>query len=305
MEFRQIEAFVNAVKYKSFSKAADATFLTQPTISAHIGNLENELGATLLNRNGKEISLTKQGEAFFPYAIDMLNTRAQALYSVQQGTEILDGVLDLHTSTIPGQYFLPKVLARFHEEYPKVRYFVDQSDSRNVIDSITSQRGEIGFTGYKSGSGLHYEPIFSDDVVLLAPNTERFSKWENGEEIEFTDISGVPFVFREDGSGTQQELEKSEIDGKAVFKKVDVVARMNSMEAIRQAVALGLGVSVVSRLAAEECMAGCDVKYFRLRGMGKKRIFYMVHNKNICLSPTAEKFRALALSMREPQLPAK
>ena len=72
MEFRQLEAFVNAVKYKSFSKAADATFLTQPTISAHINNLENEMGTTLVNRTGREITLTKQGELFYPYAIDML-----------------------------------------------------------------------------------------------------------------------------------------------------------------------------------------------------------------------------------------
>ncbi|MEG2871174.1 MAG: LysR family transcriptional regulator, partial [Clostridium sp.] len=70
MEFRQIEAFVNAVKYKSFSKAADATFLTQPTISAHISNLENELEITLLKRVGREVTLTPQGQQFYPNPLD-------------------------------------------------------------------------------------------------------------------------------------------------------------------------------------------------------------------------------------------
>ena len=110
MEFRQIEAFVNAVKYKSFSKAADATFLTQPTISAHINNLENELGVTLVNRSGREITLTKQGKMFYPYAVDMLHTRSQALLSVQAKDGEMNGVLDIYSSSIPGQYYLPKLM---------------------------------------------------------------------------------------------------------------------------------------------------------------------------------------------------
>ena len=76
MEFRQLEAFVNAAKYKSFSKAADATFLTQPTISTHVSNLENELGVRLLNRSGREISLTPHGHEFYSYAVELLNTRS-------------------------------------------------------------------------------------------------------------------------------------------------------------------------------------------------------------------------------------
>lgn len=78
MEFRQLEAFVNAAKYKSFSKAADATFLTQPTISTHVSNLENELGVRLLNRSGREISLTPHGHEFYSYAVELLNTRSRA-----------------------------------------------------------------------------------------------------------------------------------------------------------------------------------------------------------------------------------
>lgn len=75
MDFKQIEAFVNVIKYKSFSKAAEATFLTQPTISTHISSLEKELGVTLIDRMGKESRPTKQGRAFYNYAINLLHTR--------------------------------------------------------------------------------------------------------------------------------------------------------------------------------------------------------------------------------------
>ncbi len=89
MEFKQIEAFINVVKYKSFSKAADASFLTQPTISTHISSLEGELGVTLIDRMGKESRLTKQGREFYKYAINMINTREQALYAMEKaGKEV-------------------------------------------------------------------------------------------------------------------------------------------------------------------------------------------------------------------------
>lgn len=299
MEFRQIEAFVNAVKYKSFSKAADATFLTQPTISAHINNLENELGITLLNRSGREITLTKQGELFYPFAIDMLHTRSQALFSVQKLSETMEGVLDIHVSSIPGQYYLPKLMGEFHDRRPKVRFYVDQSDSKNVIENILSQKGEIGLTGYKISNSLVYEPIFMDEMVLMVPDMDRFSQWDSGSIVDFEDFKQETFILREDGSGTKQEMEKAEIHGVPAFKNVNVIARMNNMEAIKQAVAGGLGISILSRRAIEDSITDHPVKYFRIDGLEKKRTFYMVYNKNICLSPVAEAFRNLVLEYRD------
>ncbi len=99
MEFKQIEAFINVVKYKSFSKAADASFLTQPTISTHISSLEGELGVTLIDRMGKESRLTKQGREFYKYAINMINTREQALYAMEKaGKEVAGGAASLSHS---------------------------------------------------------------------------------------------------------------------------------------------------------------------------------------------------------------
>lgn len=149
MEFRQLEAFVNAAKYKSFSKAADATFLTQPTISTHVSNLENELGVRLLNRSGREISLTPHGHEFYSYAVELLNTRSRAVMSMKNLKEDLDGILEIQTSSIPGYFYLPQVMEEFHELFPRVRFYVEQSDSRLVNENLMNQRGELGFTGYK------------------------------------------------------------------------------------------------------------------------------------------------------------
>ena len=299
MEFRQLEAFVNAVKYKSFSKAADASFLTQPTISAHINNLENEMGTTLVNRTGREITLTKQGELFYPYAIDMLHTRSQALATVQAQCEAMDGVLDVYASSIPGQYYLPRLIGEFHAKCPKIRFYVDQSDSKTVIENVMSQKGEIGLTGYKMHNSLVYEPVFMDELVLIVPDTERYARWKMGSTVSFRDFEHETFILREEGSGTKQEMEKAEIHGVPVFKNVDVIARMNSTETIKQAVAGGLGISILSRMAAGEKEGTHRIKYFKIDGLEKKRTFYMVYSKNIRLSPIAEAFRDLVIDYRD------
>ena len=98
MDFKQIEAFVNVVRYKSFSKAADATFFTQPTISAHIQNLENELGVKLLNRNGRNVDMTPHGTEFYKYAIEMINARSAALNAMGAGPDAASGILEIQTS---------------------------------------------------------------------------------------------------------------------------------------------------------------------------------------------------------------
>ena len=295
MEFRQLEAFVNAVKYKSFSKAADATFLTQPTISTHVGNLEAELGVRLLNRKGREISLTPEGQTFYGYAMELLNTRERALNQIHNAEKELEGILEIQTSTIPGHYYLPMLLDEFHQLHPKVRFYVEQTDSRTVNDNLLAQRGEIGLTGYKGNMGLTYEPLFHDEMVLITPDHEKYKPYANGEEIPVEVFIHEPFIMREDGSGTKQEMEKALVNGKAVFKNVDVIARMTNMTSVKQVVSRGLGVSIVSEQVVKETAESEKIRYFRIKGLEKKRCFYLAYNKSAILSPAADAFLQFVL----------
>ena len=290
MEFRQLEAFVNAVKYKSFSKAADATFLTQPTISTHVGNLEAELGVRLLNRKGREISLTHEGQEFYSYAMELLNTRERAINQLHSFSKELEGILEIQTSSIPGHSFLPKLMEEFHKKNPKIRFYVEQTDSRTVNDNLLSQRGEIGFTGYKGSQGLIYEPVFYDEMVLITPDIEKYRSYKNGEEIPVELFIDDPFVLREDGSGTKQEMEKALIDGKAIFRDVDVVARMTNMSSVKQVVSRGLGISIVSEQVVKDSAELERIRYFRIKGLEKKRCFYVAYNRSAVISPAAEAF---------------
>lgn len=298
MDFKQIEAFVNVVKFKNFSRAADATFLTQPTISTHINNLEKELNVVLLNRQGREVTMTKQGEVFYAYATNILNLREQATLTIQGMDREVEGIVELQTSSIPGQYFVPKLLGGFHDSCPRVKVFLEQSDSRAVMDNILNKKGEIGFTGVKLNNNLIYEELFEDDMLLVTPNRGKFASMQ-GDIVSLQDIVGENFILREDGSGTKREFEKIEINDVSVLKMVNVVAHMNNMEAIKNAVVNGLGISVLSECAASDLAANDQIKCFKIAGLNRKRHFYMVRNRTYCLSPAAERFWEYVIKERD------
>lgn len=295
MEFKQIEAFVNVIKYKSFSKAADASFLTQPTISTHISSLEKELGVTLIDRQGKESRPTKEGRAFYKYAINIINTREKAIMAVGTVENDYSGIVDLRASSIPGQYVVPSLMATFKKLYPNVRFYLEQSDSETVWNSILENNGEIGFTGDYRNNGLKYDLLFKDEMVLITPKNEKFlALKEQSDYISKEYYLDEAFVWREEGSATRSTFEDKIYMG-SKSSRLNVVATVNSLEAIKRCVVNGLGVSVVSETVIEKDK---DAGYlaFKLSDINLDREFYMVTNKNTTLSPTAVKFKEFVLN---------
>lgn len=296
MDFKQIEAFVNVVKYKGFSKAAEATFLTQPTISSHINALERELNLHLIDRNRRGSLLTSEGRVFYNYALSMLNMRSQAILAVQNYSLNINGTVEIQTSSIPGEYMVPDIIAAFKNEYSDVKFILEQSDSSKVIENILNHKGEIGFVGVKVNNGLIYHPIMRDKVVLITPDNEKYRRIKT-KQISIKSLIGESFVLREQGSGTRQSLE-SELFNKGIsLKDINVVARMNNMEAIKQAVKNGMGVSIISEIAADKEKNDKGYLVFDLNDCRLEREFYLVYSDRVTMSPTAETFKLFTMEM--------
>ncbi len=301
MDFRQIEAFAAVIKYKSFSKAADILFLTQPTISAHINTLERELGLPLIDRSCREAVPTKQGKLLLEYALDMLNTREKAINSIKPSIGDMDCVLEIQTSSVPGEYLLPPLLAAFKREYPLIRFFVEQSDSASVMATIADNRSEIGFTGNRADTSLGYIPLFKDNLVLIAPKTDKYISIGN-RPIKIEEFIDEPFIYREQGSGTMKDLEESLGNLGYREKRLRVVAKMNSMQAIKQAVSCNMGVSIISKLATEGREAK-EFLTFEIENLNLQRFFYLVHSKKVALSPVVETFKKFVLHYFRNEMP--
>lgn len=290
MDFKQIEAFVNVVRYKSFSKAADATFFTQPTISTHIRNLEKELGVKLLDRKSRTVEMTPQGSKFYKYAVEMINARALAFEAINDDSESLGGILEIQASSIPGVTFLPDLLAGFRSEHKGIQYYVSVSDTQSVTDNISDRRGEIGFVGEKvTSSSIECTKVAADKSVLIAPVS-----YDIPSEIRLTDAVSYPFIWRETGSATRRTFEQAALDSGFGKEDFEVAALVDDMDAIIRSVEAGLGCAIISEKIASAL--GGRVKVANIKDFKEDRSFYMIRLRSISLSPAAEAFSAYVKS---------
>ena len=291
MDFKQIEAFINVVRYKSFSKAADATFFTQPTISTHISNLEKELGIKLLDRKGRTVEMTPQGSIFYKYAVEMVNARSQAIDALGNNLDLVEGILELQTSSIPGLVFLPEKLSGFRKMYNNTRFYVALSDTDTVVDNIINRRGEIGFIGVNpSNPSIESHRIFTDKVVLLAPKSYGLKG-----SITLREAVRYPFIWRETGSATRKSFEDAAL--KLGFDKssFDIAATFNDFDAILRSIEEGLGVSIISSKTAE-IMDNEKLQIVEISDFDKEREFYMITLKNSSLSPVGQAFKEYVIN---------
>ncbi len=295
MEFRQIEAFINVAKYRSFSKAADATYLTQPTVSLHVASLEKELGVILFERKKNSVITTKEGEEFYKYAVALMDTRKKAIEATKKNKEDIGGIIEIQTSTVPGLIFLPRVMKEFKILHPKVKFYVEQTDTKLVMDNLESKKGEIGFvSGEKRNSNLKYHKIFTDSLVLIASRDNKLSSL-NKSSLRIEDFIYEQFIWREQGSGTRKDFENFLVSKGGDPKKIEVVARMNSMEGIKNAVRENLGISIVSRSLIQN-KTDDKVKVFELEGFENAREFFLAWDQKRFLSTQAEAFRDYLLN---------
>ena len=175
MHFKQLEAFVNVIKFKSFSKAAEEIYLSQPTISAHISALESEFGTKLIIRSTKEVYPSKAGKIFYEYASEMLRMRDKAILSVKSCATDIRGTLEIAASTVPSQYLLPELLPQMAKDYPNLFFELKQYDSREVANHIINMDAEIGIVGTQlEKNKCVFEPFASDQLVLITPNLEKY-----------------------------------------------------------------------------------------------------------------------------------
>lgn len=290
MDFKQIEAFVNVVRYKSFSKAADATFFTQPTISTHIRNLEKELGVKLLDRKSRVVEMTPQGTKFYKYAVEMINARAQAFKALDNDSDNIKGILEIQASSIPSVTFLPELLAGFRREHSGIQYYVFSSDTQTVIDNILERRGEIGFIGEEVVSNaIELTKITTDKAVLIAP-----SSFDIRDRITMSEAVTYPFIWRETGSATRKSFEAAALALGFDKETFQVAALFNDMGSIIRAVQAELGVAIVSEKVAS--YYSDSLRIVEIEDYSEERSFFMINLRNISLSPSAEAFTAYVKS---------
>ncbi len=289
MDLRQLEIFVKVAELGSFSKAADALYLTQPTVSEHIRTLEDELAVRLLDRLGRGAVVTKAGELLLAYARRMLAMQREARQAMDSFQGKMSGELLVGASTIPGEYVLPALIGRFKEKFPEISITLLIGDSQAVVDWVLEGRAELGMVGARlSQRSLEYRVLMPDEVVVVVPATHP---WNGRTQVTLEELRAEPLLIRERGSGTRAALEAALAEAGTDFGAFRIVGEMGSTQAIKQAVKAGVGVSLVSKRAVEEeCRSGV-VWCLRVKDLKVARAFYLVTHRDRSRSPLAEAFR--------------
>ncbi|MDR0840654.1 MAG: LysR family transcriptional regulator [Christensenellaceae bacterium] len=296
MDFKELESFVMIAKVKSFSKAADKLFLTQPALSNHISKLEKELGVTLLMRNNKKTELTHAGQKFYISALEILNQREFALLSLEKFQGKIDGILQIATSSVPGQYILPNILKGFHEIYKDVTYNHYYLSSGEVISLLLSGELDFGFIGAEpEDNNIIYEKIADDELVVIAPNVPPFSQMES---ITFERLLDEQILLRKEGSSTRRAFDTAYKHFTHLGKPAKVLAHMDNNEMIALCVKAGFGVSIASRISVEDKVKAGFLKVLPLEDYSFHHAFYFAYPKKRTLSPMVTRFKEFVLEQR-------
>ena len=296
MDMKQLEAFVYVVETCSFSKAGELLHLTQPTISSHILSLERELNIKLIVRTTKESYPSEAGKLLYNYAKEILIMRENAVQAIRMFSQEMRGTITVAASTIPGQYYLPKILQSFREKYPDIKFNIQMTDSTDVVDRITTRTAEVGFSGTEIDAPKCIYREFADDkLVVITPNEERFRQYV-GKGFPIRQLRQEPFISRESGSGTRRETEAflKELGIQAADLKTAVEVR--STKSIIKMVSEGMGVAVLSKSACEDYQQFGKVLAFDFDNITLRRKLYIIKHKNSILSPIAQVFYDYAKS---------
>jgi DNA-binding transcriptional LysR family regulator len=288
MNIEYLKTFQEIVRLGSFSETAKKLGISQPAVTFQVQKLEQELGVRLIDRSQRNIALTQAGKRMLKFAEAVGGEQEKLRYDLEQLRDKVSGELNIAASTIPAEYLLPTLLAKFTQRYPAVKIQVDVSDSLMVISHINANTYDIGFCGVKpEEKDLASFKIASDEIVLIVFPGHPFAI---KGEVTPGELEGESFIFRETTSGTQQSLEN-------LLNKAGLDIRhwtphlvLGSTQAVVAAVAAGAGIAFISSLAIKQCTAQGVVQQVNVKGLQLKRDFYCVYRQEKITTRLLEEF---------------
>jgi DNA-binding transcriptional LysR family regulator len=288
MDLWRLQIFCRVVELRSFSMAAKAVYLSQPTVSSHIKDLEDHFECKLFDRLGREVIPTKAGSLLYGYATRIIALKQEAENALADFQGKIKGRLTIGGSTIPGGYILPPLLGRFKEDYPEVVVTLVQGDTERIIRDTLEGNVELGIVGAKAQEvQLVQKRIIDDQMFLIAPGGHR---WATKRYVGMSELIQEPFIMREKGSGTRKSIEQVLDKSGHSLGALNVVAEMGSTEAVRQGIKAGVGVSILSECAVAEELATGSLKKINVKGMSFKRAFYLTVHRHRTQSPLCRTF---------------
>lgn len=292
MNLKQLEVFLAVAESGSFSKGADATFITQSTVSLHISSLEKEFGVKLLDRTGKGALLTEGGKILQHHARQVVAATRQIAQSMDRFKGIEHTTLAVGGSNIPGDYLIPAILSSLLQRYPSLTVDMTQGDSSDILEKLRREEIEVGIIGsWFDADDMLLAPVGSDVIKLVVGKGHR---WQGRTSIRLEEMADEDFLVRETGSGTGKTVMEALLAAGMQTSAIRIKARLGSNEAIKQAIMKNLGISFLSLISIRSELARGELAVLDVTGLNLCRSFYLAQRKGRELSPAARAFVEIA-----------
>lgn len=255
-----LKIFVTVVEQRHFSRAASLLNLSQPNVSLHIRNLENELDTTLFIRSPKKVTVTEAGEILYIRAKKMLELYEEAKQELNAQKHTVQGTLKVGASFTIGEYILPRMLGAFAQEYPLVKVEVMVGNTEEIIEKARLNELDIGLIeGEVTQKEVKAEPFMQDEMIIIAPLTHPLAQLRT---VKPDMLQDQVWIWRESGSGTRAYSDQLMAN---LQLNVAHFFIFSSSQGIKEAVSAGLGIAMISKLTVRKELEAGDIKRINIQ----------------------------------------
>ena len=288
LNLKQLETFVTVAEKGSFTKAANALYMAQSTVSNHIQQLEESLGLILFVRDMKRnISLTPDGNRIYQFAKERLLRCSELEETILENKK---SQLIIGASTVPTESILPELIHKFIKTHPNCRFVVKNGDSDQIQRMLTDGEISIGFVGTSDNrQEIIYEKITEDRFVMITPNTPGYVKLHE-QGVYGKELLNKPLIFRENGSGTQKLIDNYLGSMDVTEDNLNIVAYVSSSQLQKDLVKMGTGVAILSEYSTRDLVSSGRVLRFEMERNCLSRNIYMAKDKKGILNSLALEF---------------
>lgn len=274
-DFR-LEVFYTVAKRLSFTRAATELFITQPAVTKHIRELENQYGVKLFERNGNRISLTTAGQLLLRNAEDIFQRYRQLDFEMSRLTQQPRGMLKLGASTTVA-YLIAPMLARFRNQYRDVKISLITGNTEYIEHALISRDIDLGMIeGRSKDTSISYHAFVRDELVLVCSTKHPMAQRSS---IEIAELKSIPLVMREQGSGTLEVIEHALKQHGISMGDLDIEIRLGSTESIKQYLMNAPCMAFISIHAITEELKRNELKVIEVGDLTIERNFYLIHRQ--------------------------
>jgi len=281
-----LQVFLEVYRHRNFSRAAEALHLSQPSVSAYVKRLEDELGVRLFDRVGRKTHPTAEGERLYARAGDLLRQMETLRQEFRPQEEGLSGLISIAATSLPGTYVLPPALAAFRAEHPGIFFELVIKESKAIASTIRTGEQILGV--------INEEPRGKDIAVLHRIEDELVLATKPGfikpDTILPTRLFSIPLLMREEGSDSRASMEKQHLLHRVSLKMLNITAIFGSTDAVKEAVKSGLGAAILSRYAIRDEVALGLIRAVKVKGVTMRRSFFVVAHAQRTLPPSYQAF---------------